>query len=61
MKLSPVGSSGCCAPPRPARVAGGVSSSPISHGSQLNKRLNSVSGLESSFLGFLELKECLGG
>ena len=42
-------------------AAGGVSSGPISHRSQLNKRPNSVSGLESSFLGFLELKEFLGG
>ena len=41
--------------------AGGFSSGLISHGSQLNKRPNSVPGLESSFLGFLELKEFLGG
>ena len=41
--------------------AGGVSSDHISHGSQMNKRPNSVPGLESSFLGFLELKKCLGG
>ena len=60
-EIPPAGSSGCCAPPRPVRVAGGVSSGPISQGSQINKRPNSVPGLESSFLGFLELKECLGG
>ena len=60
-EIAPTGSSGCCAPPRLARVAGGVSFGPISHGSQLKKKLNSVSGFESYFLGFLELKECLGG
>ena len=26
----------------------------------MNKKLNLVPGLESSFLGFLELKKCLG-
>ena len=41
--------------------AGGVSSGPISYSSEMNKRPNSVPGLESSFLGFLELKKCLGG
>ena len=41
--------------------AGGASSGPISHGSQMNKKLNLVLGLESSFLGFLELKKCLRG
>ena len=40
---------------------GGVSSGPISHGSPMSKRSNSVLGLESSFLGFLEFKKCLGG
>ena len=63
-EIAPAGSYGCCVPPRPACVAGGQSVvslwSDLS-GSQLNKRLNSVSCLESSFLGFLELKECLGG
>ena len=42
-------------------VAGGASSGPISHGSRMSKRSNSVPGLESSFLGFLEFKKCLGG
>ena len=63
-EIPPAGSSGCCAPSRPVCrrwPAGGVSSGPISHGSQMNKRPNSVPGLESSFLGFLELKKCLGG
>ena len=41
--------------------AGGALSGPISHGSQMNKKLNFVPGLESSFVGFLELKKCLGG
>ena len=40
---------------------GGASSGPISHGSPMSKRSNSVPGLESSFLGFLEFKKCLGG
>ena len=42
-------------------VAGGASSGPVSHGSLMSKRSNSVPGLESSFLGFLEFKKCLGG
>ena len=37
------------------------SSGPISHGSPMSKRSNSVPGLESSFLGFFEFKKCLGG
>ena len=37
-EIPPEGSSGCYAPPRPARVAGGASSGPISHGSQMNKK-----------------------
>ena len=40
---------------------GGASSGPISHGPPMSKRSNSVPGLESSFLGFLEFKKCLGG
>ena len=40
---------------------GGASSGPISHGSPMSKRSNSVPGLESSFLWFLEFKKCLGG
>ena len=36
-------------------------SGPISHGFPMSKRSNSVPGLESSFLGFLEFKKCLGG
>ena len=63
-EIPPEGSSGCCAPSRPACrrwPAGGASSGPISHGSPMNRKLNLVPGLESSFLGFLELKKCLGG
>ena len=60
-EIPPAGSSGCGAPSRPARVAGGASSGPISLDSQMNKKPNLVPGLESSFLGFLELKKCLGG
>ena len=60
-EIPPEGSSRCCAPSRPARVAGGASSGPISHGLPMNKKLNLVPGLKSSFLGFLELKKCLGG
>ena len=60
-EIPPEGSSRCCAPSRPARVTGGASSGPISHGSPMDKKLNLVPGLESSFLGFLELKTCLGG
>ena len=60
-EIPPAGSSGCGALSRPARVAGGASSGQISHSSQMNKKPNLVPGLESSFLGFLELKKCLGG
>ena len=61
LEIPPAGSSGCGAPSTLARVAGGASSDPISHGSQMNKEPNLVPGLESFFLGFLELKKCLGG
>ena len=40
---------------------GGASSGPISHSFPMSKRSNSVPSLESSFLGFLEFKKCLGG
>ena len=60
-EIPSAGSSRCGAPSRPARVTGGASSGPIFHGLQMNKKLNLVPGLESSFLGFLELKKCLGG
>ena len=40
-------------------LVGGASSGPISHGSPMSKRSNSVPGLESSFLGFLEFKSVL--
>ena len=66
LEITPTGSSGCGAPSRPARVAGGrpaggASSGLISLGSQMNKKPNLVPGSESSFLRFLELKKCLGG
>ena len=51
-EIPPAGSSGCCTPPRSAGVAGGR---PV-----VSRLVRSLT-VESSFLGFLELKECLGG
>ena len=42
-------------------VAGGASFGSIFHGAQMVKMTQLGPGLESSFLGFLELKKCLGG
>ena len=57
--------SGCPLPPWPARVAGGWPEVPPSVQSSTTRRwLNSstcVPGLERIFLGFWELKSCLGG
>ena len=59
-EIPPAGSSLCGAPSRPARVTGGASFGPISHGSQMNKKPNLVPGLVSSFLGFWSSKSVLG-
>ena len=59
-----VAASGCPLHPWPARVAGGWSEVPPSVQSSTTRRwLNGstcVPGLESFFLGFLELKSCFG-
>ena len=59
----PAAASGCPLPPRPARVVGGWPEVPPSvQSSTTRKWLNGptcVPGLESFFLGFLELKRVL--
>ena len=65
LKILPTAASGCPLPPWPARVAGGWPEVPPSVQSSTTRRwLNDSTcnpGLESFFLGFWELKSCLGG
>ena len=63
-EILPAAASGCPLPPWPAHVAGGWPEFPLSVQSSKTRRwLNGptcVSGLESFFLGFWELKSCFG-